>query len=946
MRWVTFIAAIACASLRADVVTRRIGTGLPPGGPASLVPETWVAPVGAPPAIDGHLDDAAWSETRPIVLGALLERRSTSPRTEVRLIRDQANLYAAFRLAEPDVGAIRARVAGADGSAWEDDSVEIFLTPRPGGSYYQIIAGAGGAVFDRTDHNDPAAWNSGARAAVAFGDDEWSVEIAIPFASMGIEREMPERWRANFTRNRRTGPEGASQAWSPTFRPDYDVPERFGTLLFTPDPPPDPLAARPEGKPGIEIGKSSTGKAQIHINVSFLSAATRIHRARLICERTPPEGDEALAPIEINPGAPAALAPPEFRGFDVTAMVRHWRTEVGEGSVLVDSFPGWIPQDTYLEVMYDGPAGERPRQAAGLEVFHRAGQTFISWQEVDPPIEKGEATWGEIKAALARARDGIRYRIYAHQEPIDGASIWRATLIADVDPLSGFNVNARNVEYLIGQAMLAPDEMGELARDYNGYIYTWGMDHARMDRYPVPRFVTDEEKGPLAPGMGLYVHNPGAAGRRYYAVVSCDKGVENLIDFSPANSLPDPVDETVGPGEPVLQGPGLWGPYFDYPGRRQVWVQWCAPPLAPLPGMAFNWSVLVPPDLAAGAKAPLELTLHAGNSSYAKPRKKYLRGSIQIAPHDWPPSGWYGFHDAYETLRSWRDGAVRNHTQKRILAFLDQAERRFPIDPERIILCGSDGAAMLALEARDRFAYVLIEGFGGAGKLVGDVLDPDRTDAFAAAWGPKSPLIRDERGRTEWGWAMLDALAAERPGQSAPLLVCAGASWGGVRQYAKAFGPFYTKMQEAGQPLIAGFGWDTKLVPPDEWTGLWGPRLHLAMEPLDIARMTPIPAFARSSRTQETEQWGNINYMHAWKDLRDEPDAFRITLAGEGTVDLTPRRLQRFAVKPGEIVRWEAGGRSGAGSADANGLVTLKALEIPAGGLTVTILRAQERESR
>jgi len=213
-------------------------------------------------------------------------------------------------------------------------------------------------------------------------------------------------------------------------------------------------------------------------------------------------------------------------------------------------------------------------------------------------------------------------------------------------------------------------------------------------------------------------------------------------------------------------------------------------------------------------------------------------------------------------------------------------------------------------------------------------------------WGPKSPLIRDQHGRTEWGWAMLDALAAERPGESAPLFVCAGASWGGVRQYAKAFGPFYTRMQEVGQSLIAGYGWDTKLVPPDEWTGLWGPRLHLAMEPLDIARTTPIPAFANSSRSQETEQWGSINYLHAWKDLRDEPDAFRITLVGEGKVDMTPRRLQRFTPKRGEVLRWQAGERSGTVTADAYGLVTLKELEIPAGGLVVTILRAQGKESR
>ncbi len=950
----------ACArGLRGDCLRVRARRGRPP----SELPEAWVAPASEPPEIDGRLDDGAWSKARPIVLGEIAERRSASPRSRVRLVRDAAHLYAAFALEEPNLGALRRRATRLDEPAWEDDSVELFLSPRAGGGYYQVVVGAGGGVFDRAGREDPASWDSGSRAAVRLGDGEWAVEIAIPFAALGIAGEPPPRWRANFYRNRRAGEEGASQAWSPTFRADYDLPERFGILLFTPEPPPDPLETRPEGKPGIEIARLPGGEARLAFDLSFLPAGTTVYRATLHCARSAPASadPEALEPIEILPETsargtgPLRLAPPDFRGFDMTEAVRAWldsraRAPAPQGpgrlALRVKRFPGWIPQETCCEIAYEGPPGERPPQPSGLEVFHRAGQTFIAWREVDPPIAKAVATWGEIKAALERARDGIRYRIYAHERPIDRREMASATLVAEVGPLSGFNVNSRNVEYLIGQALVEPDEMGELARDYNGYIYSWHMDHPRMDRYPVPRFVIDDAKGPLPPGMGLYVHSPSSAGRRYYAVVSCLKGVENAVDFSSGNALREPVEETVGPGEPVLQGPGLWGPYFDYPGRRQVYVQWCAPPLAPAPGMAFNWTVLAPPEVSAGKKAPAELHLHSGHFSYAKPRKKYLRGSIQIAPHDWPPSGWYGFHDAYGTLRPWGGGVVRNHTQRRILAFLDWAEARFPIDRDRVILAGSDGAAMLALHARERFAYVLIEGFGGSGRLVGSVFDPEESAALAAAWGPKSPGIRDAFGRAEWGWAMLDRLAAERPGEPAPLFICEGASWGGVRAYAKAFGPFYDRMQEAGQPLIAGFGWDTKLVRPNEWTGLWGPRTHVAMDPIDLTRATPIPAFARSSRSQETEQWGNINYFHAWKDLADEPGLFRIELSGEGTVDLTPRRLRRFRPSPGEVLRYEAGSERGAVAADSNGVVTLRGLRIPAGGVVVTIRRDGEGGSQ
>jgi hypothetical protein len=711
--------------------------------------------------------------------------------------------------------------------------------------------------------------------------------------------------------------------------------------------------------------------------MSDLPATTKIYRARLLCQRTRPQPSDpaAMESIEILPIAGAfekgktprtephrlQLVEPWFRSFDVTEQARRWIGR-SDGGALVRRLPGWHIDTTYLDLMYEGEPGDVPQQVSGVAAVHRAGQTFITWKEVDrltaevgqdsslPGRRDARPTWGQLKHALADGRDACRYRIYAHTHPIDARTIAEATLLAEVEPLSGYNTNGRNLEYLISQAMIEPDEMGELARDYNGYMYTWGMDHPRMDRYPVDRFVIDRKRGPLPVGTGLYVHSPKAAGPRYYAVVSCRHGVENTVQFSSANAT-GAVHETVGPGEPVHQGPGLRGPYFDYPGQRQIYVQWCAPPLAPLPNMAFNWSVLVPPDLEKGQRAPVEMYFHAGNFSYAKPRKKYMAGSIQIAPHDYPFSGWYGYNDAYGTLKSWREGTVSNHTQKRFVAFLDWARDALPLDPDRIVLCGSDGAAALAMNYRDTFAYALIGGFGGSGSVQGRVLDPDQQGLFASAWGPKSREIADEHGRTNWDWAMLDKLARERPGPSMPLMICVGTSWGGVRQYGKAFGPYYTAMQELGQPLIAGHGWDKGLITPDWYTGLWQPRRGIAVPGLDLTRKTPIPAFANASTTQESLQGGNTNWNHIWHDVRDEPGHFQIALGGVGTVDVTPRRLQHFRGRPGERLKWMTEPiphprdrepppvQSGTVTVDEHGRITLKGLKIPQGGLVVKVSR-------
>jgi hypothetical protein len=580
----------------------------------------------------------------------------------------------------------------------------------------------------------------------------------------------------------------------------------------------------------------------------------------------------------------------------------------------------------------------------GVKAFHREGQTFITFKEVSPLITNPETTWGEIKSALANAPDACSYRIYRHTEPISDRTIAQAELVAELGPLSGYNTNGRNKEYLIGQAMVRSDEMGELARDWGGYMHSWTMNHPRMDRYPVPRFVIDERRGQLPVGVGLYVHQSEKLGRRYYAVVSCRRGVENLRDFSGRNAA-GPIEERVGPGLPVRQGKGLWGPHFDYPGTRWVYAQWCGPPLAPQQNMYFNWSVLVPPH--HGGKLPVELYFHPDGYSYAQPGKKFLRASVQVAAHDYPASGWYGFNEAWTALRSPKAAAVSNHTQKRIMVFLEWAKQELPVDPDRIVAVGSDGAAALALAFPETFSYVLITRFDRRG-----VLNPEAADRFAAAWGPKSPEIRDALGRGDWTWADLDKLVekASAEGKDLPLFACRGPSWGRVEGWGKGRGRFYSAMHEAGQPLVAHWAWGGRLeaVQPDKWTGLW--------RGLDIRRGAAIPAFSNCSLDKEGEGGGNTNLDFLWTDVKDEPNRFQITITGrECTFDMTLRRLQRFKVGPRRRVRWEATplpgpdretaeSQSGWATADDHGVLAIRGLKYPArvSGLMVKMARRTE----
>jgi hypothetical protein len=382
--------------------------------------------------------------------------------------------------------------------------------------------------------------------------------------------------------------------------------------------------------------------------------------------------------------------------------------------------------------------------------------------------------------------------------------------------------------------------------------------------------------------------------------------------------------------------------------------------------MYFNWSVLVPPNAGSAdkpalpgmqpfAKAPAELFFHAAGYSYAQPGKKMMVHSIQLAPHDYPPSGWYGYHEGWGAgpstgsgrSRKLGAGKVANHTQKRIIAFLGWAKKALPVDPEQIVCTGADGAAALALAYPDTFAYVWINSFNRRG----GVLDPKAAKAYEGAWGPKSAEITDEHGRGNWEWAELDKLVAASR-KDLPLFVCLGYSWGRIKGYARGRGRFYTAMQQARQPLMAYWGWSglRNRGRVNQYDGTWrGKRIRAG---------APIPAFANSSRNSDRESTGNASGSFDWSDVVDTPEKFAVTIRSrEGTFDLTPRRRQRFRPEPGETVHWQATAlpnprsrskekpppQSGTARVGDDGTITISKLSYPSRSpsMTVTITRAK-----
>jgi hypothetical protein len=229
-----------------DGAHRMFGPRL--GGNAPELPEYSVPRAQKAPTVDGVLDDAAWKGAQAVALRGSFDGRPTKLRTEARLVYDDANLYVAFDVEDPDLwGTLRKR----DDPIYEQEVVEIFLDANADGrTYNELQVSPHNVIFDayfpaRRQGMD-LSWDSGMKTAVKVRgtlddasdkDEGWTVELQIPFARLAEVPSVPpkagERWRFNLYRLEHHGRRNVEgQAFSPLFVGDFHALPRFGWLVF------------------------------------------------------------------------------------------------------------------------------------------------------------------------------------------------------------------------------------------------------------------------------------------------------------------------------------------------------------------------------------------------------------------------------------------------------------------------------------------------------------------------------------------------------------------------------------------------------------------------------------------------------------------------------------------------------------------------------------------
>ncbi len=245
--------------------------------------------VASPPVVDGDLSDPVWRQAG--VSGGFRNDANGAPATQPSLVyalSDADHLYLAFRCAEPEPGQLKANIGLSNASIWGDDCIEMNFDPAGGmGDIYQFTVNSIGTVeLDTREYGHQSL--QGVRAAARVGEREWTAELVLPFAAVGIDRSpgVEMHWRVNFERLRTAGGE-EDDYWQDTTG-EWANPDNYGTLII----PGRPLVVEGVGHALLKAGFRSGAFARL----SNRSATPR----DLKIEVTDMTGGRELASAEVT----------------------------------------------------------------------------------------------------------------------------------------------------------------------------------------------------------------------------------------------------------------------------------------------------------------------------------------------------------------------------------------------------------------------------------------------------------------------------------------------------------------------------------------------------------------------------------------------------------------------------------------------------------------------
>jgi hypothetical protein len=264
---------------------------------------------------------------------------------------------------------------------------------------------------------------------------------------------------------------------------------------------------------------------------------------------------------------------------------------------------------------------------------------------------------------------------------------------------------------------------------------------------------------------------------------------------------------------------------------------------------------------------------------------------------------------------------------------------------------GGSGALMMAIRHPERIAWAI-----GWVAVHRPIDSPQFRSAYQGFYGDPSWGVRFEDGTPVWEYFDNVQYLRNHIAQDTAFVTFSNGKNDGAIGWRQAV-EFYRALQETRRPHLFRWG-----------QGGHGERARMPLTgdertmPLDLRTNQSIPAFTNGTLDNDPGNGdpadgassGTINGHLYWETetIQDTPEAWQMTVGltrtapqDDCTVDLTPRRVQRFKTLPGERVRWTNVGvgqellQSGEVTADKWGLVTLPRVIVTKRKSTIRIVR-------
>jgi alpha-galactosidase len=190
----------------------------------------------------GFPTQAAWSNAAaPVTFCADWQGRNPDPQrqTEVRMLWSAHALYLQFRARYRTLYTYPGGPQRRD-QLWDRDVAEVFLQndAQSDRNYSEIETSPNGDWIDlaisAAGHTDLQS-GMHARVTVDAAAKIWTAEVALPMQALTASFDPKRPWRVNFFRVEGPEPNRFYSSWKPTNteRPNFHVPEAFGTLKFS-----------------------------------------------------------------------------------------------------------------------------------------------------------------------------------------------------------------------------------------------------------------------------------------------------------------------------------------------------------------------------------------------------------------------------------------------------------------------------------------------------------------------------------------------------------------------------------------------------------------------------------------------------------------------------------------------------------------------------------------